>query len=94
MTQTHTVRANRTTDHAEIERWIEERQGTPAIIESTWDGNTAVLRVDFGDPSDSLIELSWEEFFRIFDESDQEFMYQTYTSDGRISRVYEFVDRG
>ena len=93
MIETRTNDVRRTTDHEEIERWIEERQGTPAIIESTWDGNTAVLSIDFGEPNNALMEVSWDEFFRIFDESDLEFLHLTHAADGSSSRVYEFVER-
>lgn len=85
--------AQRTTDHDAIERWVEERQGTPAIVESTWDGNTGVLRIDFGEPDESLMEISWDEFFRIFDETGVEFLYQDRTADGNVSRFHKFVDR-
>ena len=93
MAQTQTYRAKRTTDHDIIEHWAEERQGTPAIVESTWDGNSAVLRIDFGEPDESLMEVSWDQFFEIFDESNLEFLYQEYTADGDISRFHEFVDQ-
>ncbi len=94
MAQTQAPPVRSTTDHDEIERWIEERQGAPAIIESTWDGNTAVLKVDFGEPDNNVIEISWDEFFRIFDESDLEFLHQDERSDGTLSRAYEFAERG
>lgn len=93
MAQIQTQLVHRTSDHDEIERWIEKRQGTPAIIENTWDGTTAVLRVDFGEPDESLIEISWDEFFRIFDEGGLEFLHQDYRADGSLSRAHEFVMR-
>ncbi|MEK7510672.1 MAG: hypothetical protein AAB582_00335 [Patescibacteria group bacterium] len=93
MTQIQTNGTKRTTDHDEIERWAEERQGTPAIVESTWDGNTAVLRIDFGEPNETLMEIGWDQFFQIFDEADLEFHYQGYTADGDISRFHRFVEQ-
>ncbi|HYF29011.1 MAG TPA: hypothetical protein VEA36_01435 [Candidatus Paceibacterota bacterium] len=93
MAETQTAGMRRTTDHDRIERWAEERQGTPAIIESTWDGNTAVLQIDFGDPDESLMEITWDEFFRIFDDAELEFIYEEYTEDGGASRRYDITER-
>lgn len=83
----------RTTDHGEIRSWVEERGGRPAIIEDTWDGNSAILEVDFNDSEDSLMEISWDEFFRIFDENNLDFLCQEETAEGEKSRFFKFVDR-
>lgn len=93
MAQIHTHQAQRTTDHDAIERWVVERQGTPAIVESTWDGNTAVLRINFGEPDESLMEIGWDEFFRIFDEGDLEFLHQDMAADENLSLFHKFVER-
>jgi hypothetical protein len=89
--QTHA--AKRTTDHEEIRRWIEERQGRPSVVEATWDGTNGLLRVDFGDESEGLTEVSWDDFFRMFDESDVEFLYQEETTDGGISHFFRFIEK-
>jgi hypothetical protein len=52
-----------------------------------------VLRIDFGEPDESLMEISWDEFFRIFDETGVEFLHQDRTADGNVSRFHKFVDR-
>jgi hypothetical protein len=89
--QTHA--AKRTTDHEIIERWVEERQGRPSVVEATWDGTRGLLRIDFGEESEVLTEISWEDFFRIFDESNIEFLYQEETTDGGISRFHRFLEK-
>lgn len=80
--------ATTTTDHDEIRRWAEERGGMPARVRGT-----GVLRIDFDDPGgdddDNLEEISWDEWFRIFDESDVVFLYQ----DERDSRFNKLVSR-
>jgi len=40
---------------------------------------------------DSLQEISWDEFFRIFDEKQLEFLYQDTTADGQESRFNKFI---
>lgn len=86
-------RAKRTKDHETIRRWAEERGGQPTIVEGT-----QILRIDFDDPDGSRDEklrpVSWDEFFRVFDDRDLDFLYQERTRDGKISRFYKFVRSG
>lgn len=89
--QTHAMKT--TTDHERIRTWVEERQGRPAVVESTWDGSNGLLRIDFGEEDESLTELSWDDFFRIFDESGISFLYQEETTTGDTSRFFKFVEK-
>jgi hypothetical protein len=47
--------------------------------------------VDFGEPEENLEEISWDEFFAIFDENDLAFLHQEKTADGKVSRFNKFV---
>jgi hypothetical protein len=80
------------TNHDEIRRWAEERQGRPAIVR-TGQGPSGVLRFDFGDDDARLEEISWEEFFRVFDENQLALLRQDEASSGQQSRFFKFVDR-
>jgi hypothetical protein len=83
-----------TTNHDEIRRWVEARGGRPAAVRDTGNGDDAgILRIDFGDQDDGLEEISWDEFFNTFDESDLAFLYQEETSEGGESRFNKFVSR-
>jgi hypothetical protein len=42
----------------------------------------------------SFKPVSWEEFFRVFDDRGLEFLYQEHTHDGGISRFNKFVKAG
>jgi hypothetical protein len=79
-----------TTDHEEIQRWVEERGGQPARVEGT-----NLLRIDYpGFSGEGTLEpLEWDEFFTIFDENNLAFLYQEQTKDGEESRFSKFVDR-
>ncbi len=90
MSNGHT--SQRTTDHETIRAWAEARNGTPAVVESTWDGESGLLRIDFGEPEESLSEISWDDFFRVFDENGLTFLYQEETADGQQSRFNKFVE--
>ena len=87
--------SNTTTDHEEIRSWVEERDGHPAIVKGTEKGGSALLRIDYAGFSgeDRLEEITWDEFFKIFDENKLAFLYQEKTEDGGLSRFSKFVNR-
>ncbi|MFW6325014.1 MAG: hypothetical protein ACOC0U_08130 [Desulfovibrionales bacterium] len=91
MTQTR-----QTTDHKEIRKWMEERGGKPAAVKQTGGGeDPGIIRVRFpewGDDS-ALEDISWEEFFRKFDENNLAFLYQEETSGGEKSNFNKFVSK-
>ncbi|HET7413760.1 MAG TPA: hypothetical protein VFJ18_13980 [Pararhizobium sp.] len=80
-----------TTDHSKIRNWAESRQGHPARVQTKGPGG--ILRIDFGEPEESLEEISWDEFFEIFDSNKLSFLYQDETKDGGKSRFNKFVER-
>jgi hypothetical protein len=87
------AQTTRTIDHDEVKDWIVSRGGSPAAIEGTFDGyGNGVLRVDFGATDEALDELSWEDFFRVFDDNDLAFVYES-ESGGIESYVCSFVAR-
>jgi hypothetical protein len=85
--------AKRTENHDEIRRWAEARKAKPAMAEGT-----EILRFDFEEADESgdeaLQEVSWEEFFEVFDDRGLEFLYQERTQGGKLSRFNKFVTRG
>jgi hypothetical protein len=83
--------AETTTDHEKIRKWIEARGGHPARVKGS--GNGGILRIDFGEPEESLEPISWDEFFKIFDENKLAFLHQEKTADGGVSRFNKFVQR-
>lgn len=84
-----------TTDHDEIQRWVEERGGNPSIVKGTESRDSALLRIDYpGFSGEGKLEaIEWDEFFEIFDENNLAFLYQDQTADGELSRFSKFVSR-
>ncbi|HTJ57729.1 MAG TPA: hypothetical protein VL418_09230 [Devosiaceae bacterium] len=80
-----------TTDHDTIHKWVEGRGGHPARVKNRGPGG--ILRIDFEEPDENLEEISWDEFFKVFDENKLAFLYQDKTSDGKTSRFNKFVER-
>jgi hypothetical protein len=79
-----------TVDHSTIQKWAEV-QGRPSVIRTGDKGG--VLRIDFGEKEADFEEVSWQEFFKIFEESKLSFLYQDKTKDGKTSRFNKFVER-
>ena len=56
---------------------------------------TQILCINFdepgGDDDDKLKEVSWEEFFQVFDDFDLSFLYSAQTAEGQTSRFFKFV---
>lgn len=82
-----------TTDHDEIRRWAEERNGRPATVRDTGEaGEAGVLRILFRD-DESLEPIGWNEFFEKFEEEKLAFLYQEETREGQTSRFFKLVER-
>ena len=83
-----------TTKHETIKKWAEARDGKPAVVESTTnsDRGGGLLRINFpGYAEDNLKNISWDEFFEIFDNNNLQFLYQEKTKDGGESKFFKFV---
>ncbi len=79
-----------TTSHEVIRNWAESRGGVPATVEGTEHGDRAgVQRFDFGERTDKLRHITWEEWFRTFDERQLNFIYQEERKDGRQSTFFQ-----
>src|SRR3954462_2920947 len=86
------ARAQATTDHQVIRRWIETHKGHPSVVratEGTRAGSAGILRADFEPAEESLEEISWDDFFDTFDSNNLAFLYQ----DEKQSRFHKFVNR-
>lgn len=85
-----------TTNHETIRRWADERGGKPAHVKAT-EGkhDPGVLRIDFPGYSgaDTLEEISWEDFFAKFEESQLALVYQEETAAGEKSNFNKLVNR-
>jgi hypothetical protein len=90
------AKANVTTDHEEIRKWAEARGGKPACVKGTGGrGDTGLLRIEFParGRDENLQEISWDEFFKKFDDQGLAFLYQERTASGRPSRFNKLVSR-
>ena len=83
--------AESTTDHDAIRRWVEERGGRPVSVKGTGGDDAGILRIDFGEPEESLEPIDWDEWFRKFDENDLEFLYQEEKQSGEGSTFFKLV---
>jgi hypothetical protein len=83
-----------TTDHDEIRRWVEERLGKPATVRGTGKNEPGILRINFPGYNEARLEsITWDQFFKKFDEKRLAFLYQDKTRSGEPSRFFKFVGR-
>lgn len=85
-----------TTDHETIRRWAEERGGSPASVRGTGGGDDpGMIRLDFPGFSgaDSLQPISWEEWFKAFDENKLALLHQETTAGGERSNFNKLIAR-
>ena len=90
------AQAKTSTDHEEIRRWAETREGIPSCVKGTGDeGDIGMIRIDFPGFSgeDSLQHISWDEWFEKFDERNLALLYQETTAGGAQSNFNKLVSR-
>lgn len=85
-----------TRNHDEIRRWAEARKAIPGEVAGTErDDEPGILRFEFPGArnrnDDSLREISWEDFFRKFDENNLELLYQEKTAEGQQSNFNKLI---
>lgn len=83
-------------DHDEILRWAEQRNAKPACVRRTGAGNdVGMIRLDFPGYSGegSLEEITWDDWFQKFDESNLALLVQEKTARGQKSNFNKLVSR-
>jgi hypothetical protein len=84
------------TDHDQIREWAEQRGAHPACVKGTGAKNdTGMIRLDFPGYSgkDSLQAISWNAWFKQFDENNLALLVQDTTSRGKQSNFNKLVSR-
>lgn len=85
-----------TTNHERIRRWVEERGGHPARVKGTdVKGNSGVLLINYPGYSGTqpLEAISWDEFFRGFEENELAFLYEDEKKAGSQGRFSKLINR-
>jgi hypothetical protein len=83
--------AKSSTDHAEIRRWAERHGGRPATVKRTHrDATVGIIRIMFPDAPrtkhEELDEISWDDFFRQFDEAGLVLLYEEESNFNKLVR--------
>jgi hypothetical protein len=84
------------TDHRRIREWAEARKAKPACVRGTGGKNdTGMIRLDFPGftGSETLQPISWDEWFRAFEENNLALLIQEETADGTRSNFNKLVSR-
>ncbi len=78
-----------TTDHETIKQWAHRHKGKPAAVKTTHKGDdVGIVRVMFPKSKHSehedLVEISWHEFFKEFDERKLALVYEPHSMFSKI----------
>ena len=86
-----------TSDHALIKGWAEAHNARPASVKGTSGNDIGTFRLMFpgysSGGSQPFLEISWDEFFRKFDENNLSFIYQDETIRRVKSNFNRFIKR-
>ena len=91
-----------TTNHNEIKRWIVNHGGSPAIFDDPQaKADLPSIHVDFPGDRDAeymqeavvITKVSWEEFFKKFEEKKLAFIYEPDDKIEDITLAFKFVKR-
>ncbi len=84
-----------TTDLNVIKKWAEQRDGTPTKVKGVGGKDDGIIRINFPGYSgeDTLEDISWDEWYKIFQDRKLAFLYQDKTADGKESRFFKLVER-
>lgn len=89
-----------TTDHEEIRKWVEKLGGAPELIDHKDAQHDQIgIRINFPGAQDDVYhsdanpprKISWEEFFKIFDEHGLGFEYDD--DEKVLNLAYRFTNR-
>src|SRR5436189_4068917 len=84
------------TDHDEIRQWAEDRGARPSRVSGTGVAeDVGMIRLDFPGYSggESLEEISWDDWFEKFDDSNLALLVQDQTAGGEQSNFNKLVTR-
>ena len=91
-----------TIDHLEIREWAERQGGKPQVFDNPAAGSDPVgLRIDFAEGQDDRFvpegnpprDVSWEEFFDLFEQLSLVFVYEDGREVADKSMLYQFARR-
>ena len=82
--------------HSVIRRWAEDRGAQPATVPGTEHGiRPGVLRFNFPGYGGQAVEnLTWDDWFKSFDERRLVFVFREHKSDGRVSNFFRLERQG
>lgn len=87
----------RTIEHRVVREWAEKRGLVPTTIRGTWGSDLPTplqLTEPEADADPARIELTWDQFFEIFEDRQLAFTYQDDDVSGVPSQYYKFERRG
>lgn len=86
------AKARVTIDHDTIRQWAEDRSTAPATVSTSADGDDAgILRIALDEVAPYLRVVTWDAWFKRFEEKRLLFAFRDDRQDGGLSRYYKLV---
>ena len=86
--------SKKTTDHTEIRSWAESRGAQPALIkEDSYDSGVLRIALPGQPPQGKVVPLTWDHFFKRFDDDGLAFMYAPEAHDPDMENYNKLVRR-
>ena len=90
---TKTIQNQVTVNHMKIKEWAEKRNGKPTMLLGTPNQMHGLLYIDFGEGEFSFQEITWQYFFKVFENRGYAFLYEQNSDNSLNSKFYKFIDR-
>ena len=80
-----------TTDHGEMRKWVKERKGHPIHLKGMLDADEIPISIKLPHSTMEGSEITWDEFFKQFDDRNLAFEYEERNEEGELSLFFKLI---
>ncbi|MFA4886841.1 MAG: hypothetical protein WC595_01385 [Candidatus Nanoarchaeia archaeon] len=80
-----------TTDHGEMRKWVKERKGHPIHLKGMLDADEIPISIKLPHSTMEGSEITWDEFFKQFDDRNLAFEYEERDENGELSLFFKLI---
>ena len=80
-----------TTDHSEIRKWVKERKGHPIHLKGMLEADEIPISIKLPHSTMEGSEITWDEFFKQFDDRNLAFEYEERDETGELSLFFKLI---
>ena len=80
-----------TTDHGEMRKWVKERKGNPIHLKGMLEADEIPISIKLPHSTMEGSEITWDEFFKQFDDRNLAFEYEERDETGELSLFFKLI---